>query len=120
MRSPSPRPQSSFGIPGLDEILLGGLPSNRFYLIQGNPGVGKTTLGLQFLLEGARKGEKGLYITLSETKDELQAVAESHGWDLGLLEVIELSAEEEHILTEDQNTFFHPVEVELQAILREA
>lgn len=113
MKAIKPRPQCSFGIPGLDAILLGGIPANRFYLIQGDPGVGKTTLALQFLLEGARKGEKGLYITLSETKDELEAVADSHGWDLEVLEIIELSAVEDQIINDAQNTLFHPVEVEL-------
>ena len=69
-----------FGIPGLDDILLGGLRRNRLFLIEGKPGSGKTTLALQFLLEGARTGEKGLYITLSETEEELREVALSHGW----------------------------------------
>ncbi len=108
-----PRPKASFGIEGLDEILHGGLPANRFYLVQGEPGVGKTTLAMQFLLEGIRRGEKSLYITLSETKDELNAVAESHGWDITGLEIIELSAVEEQIIRDAQNTLFHPVEVEL-------
>ena len=106
-------PQCSLGIAGLDEILLGGLPADRFYLIQGDPGAGKTTLALQFLLEGARKGEKGLYITLSETRDELLSVAESHGWSLDPLDIIELSAVEDRIVRDSQNTLFHPVEVEL-------
>lgn len=113
MSRPVPRPKSATGIAGLDEILLGGLPSHRFYLIQGDPGVGKTTLALRFLLEGLRIGEKGLYITLSETRDELMAVAESHGWDLDGLDIIELSAVEEQIVEESQNTLFHPAEVEL-------
>lgn len=113
MEQIKPRPQCSFGIAGLDEVLLGGIPANRFYLIQGDPGVGKTTMALQFLLEGVRKGQRGLYITLSETKDELEAVAESHGWDLNLLEIIELSAVEDQIINDSQNTLFHPVEVEL-------
>lgn len=106
-------PKSAFGIKGLDEILLGGLPSNRFYLVQGDPGVGKTTLALQFLMEGARNGEKVLYITLSETKDELSAVAESHAWDLSGLNIIELSAVEDQIIAASQNTLFHAQEVEL-------
>ena len=62
---------ASTGIAGLDDVLRGGLPPNRIYLIKGQPGVGKTTLGLQFLLAGAARGELGLYITLSETKNEL-------------------------------------------------
>jgi archaellum biogenesis ATPase FlaH len=67
------------GIEGLDIILVGGLPLNCFFLIQGDPGSRKTTLALQFLLEGLRRGEKVFYITLSETKDELLKVARSHG-----------------------------------------
>lgn len=101
------------GIAGLDEALAGGLPRNRLYLLQGSPGVGKTTLALQFLLEGARLGETGLYITLSETKDELTEVAESHGWDLTKFNILELSAIEEVLAESKENTFFHPSELEL-------
>src|SRR6185436_18146450 len=72
----------SSGVPGLDDILGGGFPRNCFYLVEGSPGVGKTTLAMQFLLEGKRAGESCLYVTLSETKQELQAVALSHHWDL--------------------------------------
>jgi circadian clock protein KaiC len=103
----------STGIEGLDDILCGGLPRNRTYLIQGDPGVGKTTLAMQFLLEGIRRGERGLYITLSETKEELQAVADSHGWSLDKIHLFELSAIEDHLLRDTDNTFFHPSEVEL-------
>ena len=71
------REVAATGIEGLDHILLGGFPRNHVYLLQGDPGVGKTTLGLQFLLEGDKHGEKGLYLTLSETAEELRAVAES-------------------------------------------
>jgi circadian clock protein KaiC len=106
------------GNAGLDQILAGGLPRHRLYMVQGDPGVGKTTLALQFLLEGARAGEKGLYITLSETRDELMAVAESHGWDLSKIEVLELSAVEQQMLAEAQNTLFHPSEVELMQTVR--
>ena len=101
------------GSAGLDDILGGGLPRNRIYLIQGDPGVGKTTLALQFLLEGERLGEPGLYITLSETREELQMVAESHGWDLAGINLFELSAIQEKLEGETENTFFHPSEVEL-------
>ncbi len=80
------------GIPGLDEVLPGGLPANRLYLVEGMPGAGKTTLALQFLLEGRRSGERGLYVTLSETKEELLQVAESHGWSLEGIELYELGA----------------------------
>jgi len=100
------------GIEGLDYILLGGFPRNHLYLLQGDPGVGKTTLGLQFLLEGARHGEKGLYITLSETRAELESVARSHRWDLSGVEVYEQLIGE-HSMTEDDTTVFYPAEVEL-------
>lgn len=101
------------GIDGLDEILKGGLPQRRLYLLKGSPGVGKTTLALQFLLEGIRRGEKGLYITLSETRDEIMEVAQSHGWDLDGLDIFELSALEHQLAQESQNTVFHPSEIEL-------
>jgi len=103
----------SMGVEGLDEILNGGLPRNRLYLVQGDPGVGKTTLALQFLLEGVRHGESALYVTLSETEEELQAIAESHGWDLSRISLFELSAIEQQLKGETESTFFHPSEVEL-------
>ncbi|MCE9544205.1 MAG: circadian clock protein KaiC, partial [Planctomycetia bacterium] len=81
--------RSITGIPGLDDILQGGLISHRLYLIDGDPGAGKTTLALQYLLEGARAGEKCLYITLSETKEELTAGAASHGWSLDGIDILE-------------------------------
>jgi len=77
------------GIEGLDYLLLGGFPRNHVYLLQGDPGVGKTTLGLQFLLEGVRSGETALYITLSESRDELHAVARSHNWDISGVHIYE-------------------------------
>jgi circadian clock protein KaiC len=100
-------------MPGLDDILGGGLPRNQLYLIQGQPGVGKTTLALQYLLEGVRQGETGFYVTLSETKEELRAVAESHGWSLDGIELFELEAVEQSLKPEAQYTLFHPSEVEL-------
>jgi circadian clock protein KaiC len=100
------------GIKGLDHILLGGFPRKRVYLVQGDPGVGKTTLGLQFLIEGHRNGEKGLYITLSESSEELHAVAESHGWSLEGIEVFEQLIGED-TLSEEDTTVFYPAEVEL-------
>jgi circadian clock protein KaiC len=103
----------AMGIEGLDDILGGGLPRNRVYLVQGDPGVGKTTLALQFLFEGARLGETGLYITLSETKEELEAVAESHDWNLDKIHLFELSSVEEQLQGQTESTFFHPSEVEL-------
>ncbi len=101
------------GIEGLDEILRGGLPSRRLYLLKGDPGVGKTTLALQYLLEGIKRGEGSLYITLSETRDEINAVARSHGWDLAGLDIFELSALEHQLAQASQNTVFHPSEIEL-------
>src|SRR5690349_17107901 len=90
-------PLSSTGITGLDDVLGEGLIPNRVYLIDGNPGSGKTTLALQYLMEGVRTGEKGLYITLSETKEELLAVAASHGWSLEGIEIVELIAYEKEL-----------------------
>ncbi len=113
MKSTQETPNCATGIEGLDEILRGGLPLNRLYLLKGDPGVGKTTLALQFLLEGVRHGEKGLYITLSETQDEINAVAGSHHWDLSQLDIFELSALEHMLAHEAQNTVFHPSEIEL-------
>ncbi len=106
------------GIEGLDHILVGGLPRNRVYLVQGDPGVGKTTLGLQFLLEGVRKGEVGLYITLSETAEELTAVAASHGWDISPIQIYEQLVGEEQ-LTEEESTVFYPSEIELGETIKE-
>lgn len=103
----------SFGVEGLDSLLGGGLTRNRLYLLQGDPGVGKTTLALSFLLEGVRQNEKGFYITLSETKEELEQVAESHGWSLDQLQVLELSTIEKHLQTLAPDTLFHPSEIEL-------
>jgi len=101
------------GVEGLDDVLGGGLPRNRIHLVEGDPGTGKTTLALQFLLEGVRLGEPGLYVTLSETKDELIAVAHSHGWSLDALTICELTVPEETLKPESQYTLFHPSEVEL-------
>lgn len=101
------------GIPGLDDVLRGGLPRNQLFLLQGKPGTGKTSIALQFLLEGVRRGEKGLYITFSETQRELEAVAVSHGWDLSKISILELSAISSQINAGNQNTLFHPSEVEL-------
>jgi circadian clock protein KaiC len=101
------------GVPGLDDVLGGGLPRNHLFLIQGKPGTGKTTLALQFLLEGARRGETSLYITFSETKKELEAVALSHGWNLDGLSILELSAISAQVGSTNQTTLFHPSEIEL-------
>jgi len=104
------------GIEGLDDILAGGLPREGFYLVQGDPGSGKTTLALQFLLEGLRRGEKAFYITLSETKRELLQVAHSHGWSLDRIALLDLSAVESLLRPEAQTTVFHPSEIELTKV----
>ena len=106
------------GIRGLDDVLNGGLPCGRFYLIQGAPGSGKTTLALQFLRESVRKGERALYISLSETLDEIQEVARSHGWSLEGIEILELSALEQSLSAESRSTLFHPSEVELSETMK--
>ena len=102
----------STGIPGLDELLIGGLTPNRMYLVEGNPGTGKTTFALQFLLNGRDAGEKTVYVTLSETVTELTAIARSHGWSLEGVELFQLSPAE-GLKPEDQYTLYHPAEVEL-------
>lgn len=104
-------PRVLTGVGGLDEILGGGLPARRLYLVQGSAGAGKTTLALQFLLEGARAGERALYISLSETSEEVRSVARSHGWSLEGITLFEGGTRED---TEpSENTLFEPPEVEL-------
>jgi circadian clock protein KaiC len=113
-KNPPSRPSPvSTGIEGLDVILRGGLPENRLYLVEGEPGTGKTTLALQFLLEGGRSGEPGLYVTLSESSGELRAVARSHGWTLDGVALYELAPTTESPSAEDEYTILHPSEVEL-------
>jgi circadian clock protein KaiC len=107
--TPTTAPRLRSGVPGLDEILGGGLPSQRLYLLQGPPGAGKTTLALQFLLEGARHGESCLYISLSETGEEVHSVARSHGWSFERVALYEATALDDS----PENTVFEPSEVEL-------
>lgn len=106
------------GIEGLDDILGGGFTCQRLYLIEGDPGSGKTTLGLQYLLEGTRQGEKGIYVTLSETKAELAAVARSHGWTMEGFDIVELVASERELDPENQYTMFQPAELEMNTTTR--
>ena len=113
----------SSGCDGLDDVLGGGLPVGHFYLVEGEPGTGKTTLALQFVAEGLKRGEKVLYVTLSESRDELLAVATSHGLELDNSVVLEVRPSEDDLKPEGQYTVFHPAEVELndrvQAIMAE-
>jgi len=113
----------SSGCPGLNDVLGGGLPVGHFYLIEGEPGTGKTTLALQFIAEGIKQGEKVLYVTLSESRDELTAVAEGHSLRLHPDAILEVRPSEQDLKPEGQYTVFHPAEVELndrvQAIMAE-
>jgi circadian clock protein KaiC len=103
----------STGVPGLDDLLAGGYPSNRVHLVEGQPGSGKTTLALQFLLEGMRRGESGLYITLSETKRELHSVAATHGWSLEGLAIYELVPPELSLDPKQQQSLVYASDLEL-------
>src|SRR5690242_14533472 len=109
---------SATGISGLDDILCGGLTPYRLYLIEGVPGSGKTTLAMQYLLEGVRNGESVLYVTLSETEEELRAMARSHQWSLDGVTIRELVPPEESLQPAEQYTMFHPAEVELSETTR--
>lgn len=115
--SPVTDPRVPTGIEGLDTLLGGGLPRHHVYLIEGDSGTGKTTLALQFALEGVRRREPVLYITLSETLEELQAVAASHGWSLEGVELCELPPEQTATPLRHY-TLFHPTEVELDRSLQ--
>ncbi len=101
------------GVPGLDAILHGGFLRNGFYLLQGDPGSGKTTMAIQFMLECVGRGERCLYINLSETEEDMRNVARSHGWNLEGIEICDLSLTEQHLSADAQYTIFHPSEVEL-------
>jgi circadian clock protein KaiC len=103
--------QASTGVAGLDQLLRGGLPQRRMHLIEGVPGTGKTTLALQFLMEATRRNERCLYITLSETADELASVAASHGWSLEGIDIYQLAPVENRAA--EEYTLYHPAEVEL-------
>lgn len=100
------------GVPALDHVLEGGFPRNRLYLLEGDPGTGKTTLALHFLLAGVARGEVALYVTLSETGDELRTSAAAHGWSLDQIQIHEFMVEGT-LAQDSQYTVFQPAEVEL-------
>ena len=112
----------STGIAGLDTVLGGGYTPRRLYLVEGLPGSGKTTLSMQFLMNGRDLGERVLYVSLSETEAELREMMASHGWSTEGIEIFEPLAGVERAATDAQYTMFHPSEVELaettQRILR--
>jgi len=116
-------PPLSTGVSGIDDILRGGFSPDCLYLLTGTPGSGKTTLAMQFLMEGARAGESCLYVTLSESRREIAKVARSHGWDLSGIHICELVPSEHNLSAEAQLTVFNPSELELgettQALIAE-
>ena len=116
MPDPQPIPTLRTGIPALDVVLRGGLPKHRLHLIEGTPGTGKTTLGLRFLLEGATCGERCLYITLSESAEELTTSAQTHGWSLEGIDIFELVPAEAEL--ENQQTVLYPAEAEFGETMR--
>ena len=102
----------------MNEILLGGLPPGQMYLLEGDPGTGKTTVAMQFIMAGKAHGEKALYITLSEPRAELESSARSHGWDPGSIPIAEFVPEEASLAPDQQYTIFHPSEVELASTIQ--
>lgn len=106
------------GVPGLDDVLAGGYATHRAHLIEGRPGSGKTTIGMQFLLEGVKRGERTLYITLTESKRELDAVAARHAWSLDGIEIYELVPPELTLNPQQEQTLFHASDLELGETVR--
>lgn len=113
MNTPTDISRASTGVPGLDHVLGGGFPRKRLYMIEGTSGTGKTTLALQFCLAGVQAGERAVYITLSETEEELRQVMKSHGWSGQDLHVVSFSEQDPDVPPGEEYTLFHPSEVEL-------
>src|ERR1700752_2256698 len=109
----SPSSLVATGVMGLDHIMGGGLVENRMYLLEGKPGSGKTTLSLQFLMEGVRLGEWCMFVRLSESVEQLRATAKSHAWSLDGIHILEIIPSEESLEPDSRYTLFHPSEVEL-------
>ena len=118
-QSPGEIKKVGTGVDGFDAVLGGGLPAGRLYLLEGDPGTGKTTVALQFLLEGKRLGERVAFITLSESKVELTASAASHGWSLNGVDIHEYVATADALAPDGQVTMFRPSEVELLETVRQ-
>ncbi|GAA3747692.1 ATPase domain-containing protein [Terriglobus aquaticus] len=114
---PEPNQRMNTGVPGLDDILQGGLPGGEMYLLEGDPGTGKTTIAMQFLLEGIRRNEPVLYLSLSEPEQELRRSADSHGWDFSVVPVVEFIPDEASLGSDEQYTVFHPTDVELSSTI---
>src|SRR3954454_8291423 len=117
---PQPSTKARTGVDGLDDVLAGGLTAGHVFLLEGSPGTGKTTIALRFLLEGAAAGERGLYITLSETDRELRAGAASHGWTLDEnIEVFELVPPESLLDADQQQSLLYSSDLELGETTRQ-
>jgi circadian clock protein KaiC len=114
MEKPLTPSKAATGVPGLDDILSGGFTKGALFLVEGTPGTGKTTLALRFLMEGAAEGERTLYITLSETKDELLRGAASHGWTLDSgIEIFELQPPETIVNADQHQSLLYSSDLEL-------
>jgi circadian clock protein KaiC len=114
LSKPQTTPKAASGVPGLDDILSGGFTRGALFLVEGNPGTGKTTIALRFLMEGAALGERTLYITLAETLDELISGAASHGWQLDdAIQVFELQPPESLLNLDQQQSLLYSSDLEL-------